>query len=151
MVFCMMSVASSDNELGGCRRRLPWLNLKYCQFALTSPTSSGRSVGIVCSRTEAMQFSFLVLVLHLHGGTEENYKNIVIACVLVKIRTKHLPKTSEVLLFDPVSLVKCVISEGQMQSPLEAILHNFSHIYTVGASHPPTILRTNEIFHTCVL
>jgi hypothetical protein len=31
-------------------------------MALTSPTSSGRSVGIVRSRTQVVEFSFLVLV-----------------------------------------------------------------------------------------
>jgi hypothetical protein len=28
------------------------------KFALTTPTSGGRSVGIVCSRTQATEFSF---------------------------------------------------------------------------------------------
>jgi hypothetical protein len=32
------------------------------KLALTSPTGGGRSVGIVRSRTKAMEFSFLVLV-----------------------------------------------------------------------------------------
>jgi hypothetical protein len=41
------------------------------QLALTSSTSGGRSVGIVRSRTQAMEFSFLILyyiILGEHGS-----------------------------------------------------------------------------------
>jgi hypothetical protein len=42
--------------------RWPRGTLYSQKLAITSPTSGGRSVGIVCSRTQAMEFSFLVLV-----------------------------------------------------------------------------------------
>jgi hypothetical protein len=37
------------------------------KLALTSPTSSGRSAGIVRSRTQATEFSFLVLQRNLEN------------------------------------------------------------------------------------
>jgi hypothetical protein len=39
--------------------RWPRDTLNPQKLALTSPTSGGRSVGIVCSRTQATEFSFL--------------------------------------------------------------------------------------------
>jgi hypothetical protein len=37
------------------------------KLALTWPTSGGGSVGIVCSRTQAAEFSFLCLLSTVHG------------------------------------------------------------------------------------
>jgi hypothetical protein len=42
--------------------RLPHGTLYPQKLALTSPTSDGRSVGIVCSRTQATEFSFTFLL-----------------------------------------------------------------------------------------
>jgi hypothetical protein len=40
------------------------------KLAVTSPTNGGSSVGVVCSQTQAMEFSFLVLDIHaeVHAG-----------------------------------------------------------------------------------
>jgi hypothetical protein len=48
----------------GCRDQSRWPrgSLYAQKLALTSPTSGGRSVGIVRSRTHATEFSFLSLV-----------------------------------------------------------------------------------------
>jgi hypothetical protein len=52
-------------------RRGPWRwprgNLYPQQFALTSPTSGGRSVGIVRSRTQATKFNFNIYRVYPTG------------------------------------------------------------------------------------
>jgi hypothetical protein len=42
------------------------------KLALTSPTSGGRSVGIVRSRTKAMEFSFLVVAHRTFANAPRN-------------------------------------------------------------------------------
>jgi hypothetical protein len=47
---------------GSSRSRKPRLTavgISCADYALTSPSSSGRSVGIVCLRTKIMEFSFI--------------------------------------------------------------------------------------------
>jgi hypothetical protein len=48
------------------------------KLALTSPTSVGRSVGIVCSRTQAIQFSFFNVILYLIYFFVVNYRLCII-------------------------------------------------------------------------
>jgi hypothetical protein len=54
-------------EINGRGNSLRWpRNTLYLQkLALTSPTSGGRSVGIVLLRTKATEFSFLVLEIYV--------------------------------------------------------------------------------------
>jgi hypothetical protein len=56
------SVSGLENRDYGRRYPsiLPLANLYLQKLVLTSPTSGGRSVGIVRSRTQATEFSFLV-------------------------------------------------------------------------------------------
>jgi hypothetical protein len=54
------------------------------KLALTSPTGGGRSVGIVRSRTKAMEFSFSFFVRH------KNFPLIVLFMNLMQITEKLL-------------------------------------------------------------
>jgi hypothetical protein len=50
------------------------------KLALTSPTSGGRSVGIVHSRTQATEFSFFLVLVWSHSGWGCCQKRAVIFC-----------------------------------------------------------------------
>jgi hypothetical protein len=65
--------SSLENREYGCRDPSCWLwgTLYLKKLALTSPTSGGRLVGRVCSRTLAMEFS-LVTFMKWHGWWPEN-------------------------------------------------------------------------------
>jgi hypothetical protein len=47
------------------------------KLALTSPTGGGRSVGIVRSRTKAMEFSLVLVSVMLNNPYPANVKNMV--------------------------------------------------------------------------
>jgi hypothetical protein len=55
------SVQKSENTAAGIRHAEHVAPLYPPKLALTSPTSGGRSVGIVCSRTKAMELLFTII------------------------------------------------------------------------------------------
>jgi hypothetical protein len=55
-------VQKTENTAVGIRHADHVVPLYPQKLALTSPTSRGRSVGIVSSRTQATEFSFIILV-----------------------------------------------------------------------------------------
>jgi hypothetical protein len=64
--FDMIAVPVQKTEINDRGNPLRWpRDTLYPQkLALTSPTHGGRSVGIVCSRTEATEFSLVPLIRH---------------------------------------------------------------------------------------
>ena len=63
------------------------------KLALTSPTDGGRSVGIVRSRTKAMEFS-LVLVISYYDGPSICTHTMQEAKLVLCITSESLKKTS---------------------------------------------------------
>jgi hypothetical protein len=57
-------------------------------LAITSPTSGGRSVGIVRLRTQTMEFSFLVFICQVAVGHCSLGPERVLTVELVQLRTK---------------------------------------------------------------
>jgi hypothetical protein len=84
----------------------PATNFSFCfeqNFALTSPTSRSRSVGIVCSRAQPMEFSFDIFFRQLRvcyfvapSLTRGRICNLLLLLVLSSAVTLGLPSLTEV-------------------------------------------------------
>jgi hypothetical protein len=80
------------------------------KLALTLPTGSGRSVGIVRSRTKATEFS-----LCLKGQRRIRHALDLVTIVPAQIRTKHLPHTTPDHL--PPTMINVFLSPSSQTTP----------------------------------
>lgn len=102
----------------------------YDECSLYCMASSDNELERMQKETAITQFEVLSHI-RLEGLRKTTRSSIIIDYLLTKIRTTRLSHKSEVLLCDPLCSVKCVINERQLQSPPEAILHSFRHVYTM--------------------
>jgi hypothetical protein len=87
------------------------------KLALTSPTSGGRSVGIVCSWTEAMEFSFYRLCI-TNNNINNSIQFFVIYMLSQQLQGQLLTQHSvDLIIIIIIITIIIIIIMGKVKTP----------------------------------